>query len=62
MEKMLKPIQVCEILELSLPTVRRLYRNGELEYRRLGHRIIRIYEWSVEQYVNKHKPPKLKNI
>lgn len=62
MKKMLTPAQVADQLEISIPTVRRLYRGGELEYRRLGHRMVRIYEWSVDQYVNKHKPPKLKNI
>ncbi len=62
MESMLTPRQVSEILRVSLPTVRKLYRNGELEYRKLGHRTIRIYPSSIKDFLKRSKPPPVRDV
>ena len=56
MDKLLKPVEVAEMLKVHISTVRRLYQDGELEYRRLGHRTIRIYQTSVEAYLDRERP------
>ena len=62
MEMLLKPMEVAEMLKLHISTVRRLYKDGELEYRRLGHRTIRIFQVSVEAYLERDRPRKSKSI
>jgi len=53
MEKLLKPAEVAGILKVHVSTVRRLYQDGELAYRKLGHRTIRIFQSSVEAYLKR---------
>ncbi len=55
MQKMLTPAEAAELLKLHISTIRRLYRDGELEYCRLGHRTIRIYQSSVLKYLEDTK-------
>ena len=62
MEILLKPLEVANLLKVHVSTVRRLYQDGELEYRRLGHRTIRIFQVSVEAYLERDRPRKSKSI
>jgi excisionase family DNA binding protein len=48
MEKLLKPVEVAGMLKVHVSTVRRLYQDGELDYRKFGHRTVRIFQSSVE--------------
>ena len=59
---LLKPMEVAEMLKVHISTVRRLYQDGELEYRKLGHRTIRIFQSSVEAYLERDQPGKSKAI
>jgi len=52
---MLTPAETAELLKLHISTIRRLYRDGELEYCRLGHRTIRIYQSSILKYLEDTK-------
>ena len=60
--KMLTPSEVAEILKVHVSTVRRLYRDGELEYCRLGHRTVRIYPKSVNDYLQISQAVKPKTL
>ncbi len=62
MEILLTPVEVAEILKLHVSTVRRLYQDGELEYRKLGHRTIRIFQSSVEAFLKRDCSRKLRII
>ena len=62
MEKLLTPKQVASILKISISTVRRLYRDGELQCLRLGHRTVRLYRSDVENYLKRNRPTRVKQI
>ena len=62
METMLTPQEVADRLKMHVQTVRRKCRDGEFEYRKFGHRTLRIYPWSVQEYEDRHKPPKSKEV
>ena len=62
MEQLLTPKQVSSILKISTSTVRRLYRDGELRYLRIGHRTVRLYRSDIEDYLTKNKLKKVKQI
>lgn len=62
MEELLTPPEVADRLKMHVQTIRRLYRDGELEYRKFGHRTIRIYARSVEAYADHGKPTKAKEL
>jgi excisionase family DNA binding protein len=53
MEKLLKPVEVAGMLKVHVSTVRRLYQDGELTYRKLGHRTVRIFQSSVEAFLKR---------
>lgn len=59
---MLTAVQVAEILEISIPTVRRLYRDGDLRYKRIGYRTVRIFESSVSEYQKRDKSLRIKDM
>ena len=62
MEKLLTTIQVASILKISTSTVRRLYRDGEIQYLKLGHRSIRFYSYDIEDYLERKKPKEIRQI
>ena len=62
MEKLLTPMEVADLLKVHISTIRKLYQDGELEYRRLGHRTIRILQSSVEAYLDRDRPRKSRSI
>jgi len=53
MEIVLTPAEVAEMLKVHISTVRRLYQDGELAYRKLGHRTVRIFQSSVEAFLKR---------
>ena len=59
-DKMLTPREAAELLKVHICTIRRLYRDGELEYCRLGHRTVRIFQNSVLKYLENTKSAKPK--
>ena len=59
---MLTTAEAAELLKLHISTIRRLYRDGELEYCRLGHRTVRIYQSSILKYLEDTKSAKPKAI
>ena len=61
-EKMLTPAEAAEILRVHVSTVRRLYRDGELDYCRLGHRTVRIFPKSVQHYLYSSQASKPKTL
>ena len=61
-EEMLTPSEAADILKVHISTVRRLYRDGELEYCRLGHRTVRIFQSSVLKFLESTKSVKPKII
>lgn len=62
MEELLTPQEVADRLKIHVQTVRRKCRDGEFEYRKFGHRTIRIYARSIEDYLERHKPSKTKKV
>jgi len=52
-EKMLRPIHVAKMLDVSRMTVYRLFQFGELEGIRTSPRNIRIFESSIQKYLEK---------
>ena len=54
-ETMLTSAEVAKILKVHISTVRRLYQDSEIAYRKLCHRTVRIYESSVKSYFEREK-------
>ncbi len=61
-EKMLTPMEAAGLLKVHICTVRRLYRDGHLDYCRLGYRTVRIFEESINDYLQKMKSAKPKTL
>jgi len=53
MEIVLTPAEVAGMLKVHVSTVRRLYQDGDLAYRKLGHRTVRIFQSSVEAFLKR---------
>ena len=62
LDKMLTPLEVAKILKIHVSTVRVLYRDGILDYCRLGHRTVRIYPQSVRDYLQNIQTSRPKSI
>ena len=62
MEKLLTTKQVASLLNISTSSVRRLYRDEELQYLKLGHRSIRFSRCDVENFLERNKPKEIRQI
>ena len=62
MEKLFTAKQVASILNISTSTVRRLYKDGELQCLRLGFRTVRFDHSDVEAFLRRNKPTKVKQV
>lgn len=54
-EKLLTPLEVAEILDVSHATVHAMLKRGDMAYRRYGPRLFKIEESEVKRFIDQSK-------